>query len=101
MAQMLTYIVGSQYRVGAREAIKELRKGEELSLRREPDNPHDRNAVAVYDVCGQHLGYVPRQDAGAIAKVLDRGLPCTAKCRMRGTTSIDISWETQTYEQRP
>lgn len=101
MAQMLTYIVGSQYRVGAREAIKELRKGEELSLRREPENPHDRNAVAVYDVCGQHLGYVPRQDAPAVAKVMDLRLPYVAKCRSRGTTSIDISWETKTYEQQP
>lgn len=101
MAQMLTYIVGSQYRKGAREAIAELRTDEVLTLRREPENPHDRNAVAVYDVCGQHLGYVPRQDAGAVAKVIDRGLPFVAKCRARGTTSIDISWETQSYEQRP
>lgn len=101
MAQMLTYIVGSQYRTGARVAIAALRTGEVLTLRREPDNPHDRNAVAVYDACGEHLGYVPRQDAGAVAKVIDTGLPFIAKCRSRGTTSIDISWETKTYEQQP
>lgn len=101
MPQMLTFIVGSGYRAGAREAIADLQKGEALTLRREPENPHDRNAVAVYDACGQHLGYVPRQDAGAVAKVIDRGLQFTAKCRARGTTSIDISWEMQSHEQRP
>lgn len=101
MAQMLTYVVGSQYHPGAREAVGKLRKGEELSLRREPENPHDRNAVAVHNCQGRKLGYVPRQDAGAIAKVIDTGLPYKASCRIGGSTSIDISWETKTYEQQP
>ena len=100
MPQMLTYIVGAHYRVGAREAIAELRAEEALTLRREPLNPHDRNAVAVFDACGQQLGYVPRQDAPTVAKVMDLGLPIIARCRAAGTTSIDISWEVS-REQRP
>ena len=94
MAQMLTYIVGSQYRTGARVAIAALRTGEVLTLRREPDNPHDRNAVAVHAADGTKLGYVPRVDAGAVAKVLDRELTCS--CRFAGrpsTTSVTIEWE--------
>lgn len=101
MAQMLTYIVGSQYHPGAREAVAKLKRGAVLLLRREPDNPHDRNAVAVHNEIGKKLGYVPRQDAGAVAKVIDTGLPFIAKCRSGGTTSIDISWENKTYEQQP
>jgi hypothetical protein len=51
--------------------------------------------VAVHAADGTKLGYVPRVDAGAIAKVLDRELACS--CRFSGipsTTSIDITWET-------
>ncbi|URA07022.1 hypothetical protein P9A47_gp54 [Xanthomonas phage Elanor] len=100
MAQMLTYVVGSSHHKGAREAISALRKDEVLTLRREPDNPYDKNAVAVFDCCGQMLGYVPRQDAPAVTKVIASGMTYVAKCRIRASTSIDISWETKTYEQQ-
>jgi hypothetical protein len=35
--------------------------GRALRLRREPDNPHDPNAVAVLLESGEPLGYVPRE----------------------------------------
>lgn len=94
MPVMKTYIAGAPYHPGAREAIAKLRRGAELVLVREPSNPHDRNAVAVHDSDGTKLGYVPRVDAPAVAKVLDRELPCS--CRYEGkqsTTSVDIEWE--------
>jgi collagen type III alpha len=37
----------------------------------EPDNPHDRNAVAVL-IAGQTVGYLPREDAPAYSRVLQR-----------------------------
>jgi len=37
----------------------------------EPDNPWDRNAVAVY-VDGRKVGYLPRESAGAYASLLGR-----------------------------
>ncbi|ATS92247.1 HIRAN domain-containing protein [Stenotrophomonas phage DLP4] len=101
MPQMRTYIVGSVHHKGAREAVLELRTDEVLTLRRERANKFDSNAVAVYDACGQMLGYIPRQDAPAIAKVLDLKLPAVAKCRIKGTTSVEINWETKQYEQQP
>ncbi|UGL62813.1 HIRAN domain-containing protein [Xanthomonas phage MET13-T1] len=101
MSQMRTYIVGSVHHKGAREAIADLRTDEVLTLRREPHNQYDRNAVAVYDACGQMLGYIPRQDAPAVAKVLDLKLPAVAKCRAKGTTSVEINWEIKQYEQQP
>lgn len=94
MPVMKTYIAGAPYHPGARETIAKLRKGEELVLVREPSNPHDRNAVAVHAADGTKLGYVPRVDAPAVAKVLDRELPCG--CCFDGktsTTSIAIEWE--------
>ncbi len=44
----------------------------DIELRREPENKHDGNAIAVY-VDGMHGGYVPRGVASALAPKLDAG----------------------------
>ena len=49
-----------------------LRVGDRLQLAREPDNPHDANAVRVLWQ-GRKLGYVPRAENAALAWALDRG----------------------------
>jgi len=49
-----------------------LNPGDALELVREPDNPHDANAVRV-DWRGLKLGYVPRSENGALAWAMDRG----------------------------
>ena len=46
--------------------------GEPLELVREPDNPHDANAVRI-EWRGRKLGYVPRSENGALAWAMDRG----------------------------
>jgi hypothetical protein len=44
----------------------------EVSLEREPHNPYDSHAVAVY-YKGMKLGYVPRTQARALAGYMDAG----------------------------
>ena len=56
----------------------ELRVGDALELRRERDNPHDPNAVAIA-WRGRKLGYVPRRENAALAWGLDRGAPLRAR----------------------
>lgn len=56
----------------------ELRPGDRLDLVREPDNPHDRNAVRV-EWRGRKLGYVPRAENEALAWAMDRGETVTAR----------------------
>jgi hypothetical protein len=56
----------------------EVRAGDELSLVREPDNPHDRNAVRV-EWRSFKLGYVPRAQNEAVARMLDRGTRLIAR----------------------
>jgi len=56
----------------------QLREGDALELVREPDNPHDANAVRV-DWRGHKLGYVPRRENAAVAWGLDRGAPLRAR----------------------
>lgn len=52
--------------------------GDRLVLVREPDNPHDRNAIRI-DWQGHKLGYVPRRENAALAWALDRGERVTAR----------------------
>jgi len=57
---------------------QEIQPGDPLSLIREPDNPHDRNAVRV-EWRTFKLGYVPRAENEAVARQLDRGTPLAAR----------------------
>jgi hypothetical protein len=50
-------------------------KGSALTLRAEPSNPADPNAVAVYDGSGKtQVGYVPAELAPTIAAVMSEGV---------------------------
>jgi len=51
--------------------------GRPLELRRDPDNPHDPNAIAVH-AGGEQVGWVPRAIAEEIAPALDAGEPFSA-----------------------
>ena len=64
-------LAGSQYYALA-QVWEQIRPGDRLTLTREPDNRHDRNAVRV-DWNGQQLGYVPRAENRAVARALDAG----------------------------
>ena len=49
-----------------------IRVGDPLTLIREPDNRHDRNAIRV-EWRGHKLGYVPRAQNAAVAAAMDAG----------------------------
>ncbi|MBF83445.1 MAG: hypothetical protein CL489_03110 [Acidobacteria bacterium] len=42
------------------------------TLVREPDNEHDPNAIQVF-VAGEHIGYIPAQQAAWVANSMDAG----------------------------
>lgn len=76
-AQEVRVIVQSSALAGFRfhaaaEVWEELRVGDALELAREPDNPHDANAVSL-SWRGRKLGYVPRRENVVLAWSLDRG----------------------------
>lgn len=54
------------------------RRGEPIYLVRQPDNPHDENAVLLYRADGADIGYLPAETAAEIAPRLDAGSPVTA-----------------------
>lgn len=65
-------LAGFQYHAG-RALFPLLRVGDRLTLRREPDNPYDAKAVLV-EWRGAMLGYAPRADNAALARLMDRGV---------------------------
>ncbi len=64
-------LAGSQF-YALSEAWPQIKPGDRLTLTREPENRHDRNAIRV-DWNGLQLGYVPRAENRAVAAALDRG----------------------------
>lgn len=70
-------LAGFQYYAG--ETLwQAIREGDRLTLVREPDNPHDANAVRV-EWRGQKLGYLPRAENRAVAAALDGGERVSAR----------------------
>ena len=65
------HIAGFRYYEGL-DVLTRLRPGDPLTLRAEPDNPHDPRAVEVY--FGRHkLGYVPRRKNAPLCRLLLQG----------------------------
>lgn len=68
-----TYARGSAHHAAAFRSA-DLRKGQLVELHREPDNPHDRNAVALHAPgTRKPFGYVQGGRAATIARRLDGG----------------------------
>jgi hypothetical protein len=75
----------------------EIKAGDRLVLVREPDNPHDRNAVRV-EWRGFKLGYVPRRENEAVARQLDRGVGLIARVsKLRQTRAPNKRIEFEIY----
>lgn len=70
-------LAGSQYHA-LPDVVDRIRVGDALALKREPDNPHDRNAIQVLWQ-GHLLGFVPRRENKAVARAMDRGEPLIAR----------------------
>lgn len=64
-------LAGFQFYQG-KQLWEDMKVGDALVLVREPDNPHDANAVRV-EWQGRRLGYVPRRENAAVARHMDRG----------------------------
>ncbi len=64
-------LAGFQYYAGA-ALFPLMNVGDRLTLRREPDNPHDAKAVRV-EWYGTQIGYAPRADNVDLARLMDRG----------------------------
>jgi len=85
----VTKIVGVTYKnpdgTDRQKIIKKCKKGEPLKLVREPDNPVDEHAIAVFRETGEKIGYIAShvafraEGAGDLAPHMDEGGGVRAK----------------------
>lgn len=81
-------IAGGFYH-GVQAAQATLRPGMALDLRREPENPHDADAIAVHLPVGLILGYVPCVANTPVVRLLDSGRTVRGKIVRMPTAERD------------
>jgi single-stranded-DNA-specific exonuclease len=69
---------GESYR---QDTIRHCREGERVILKREPDNPYDENAVAVFRQNGDQIAYLSRDNAAWVAHLMDEGKELEARIK--------------------
>lgn len=57
---------------GRQDVVKNLQEGDAVTLRREENNPHDPNAIALY-YKAQQIGYLKKELAQHLAPIIDQG----------------------------
>lgn len=97
---MNCHLAGRKYH-DADEVWEELKVGTLLQLKRDMDNRHDADAVAVmYKRPSEDepycIGYIPREDNEAIAAILEMGWTDIFECRIR-KVNPDAHSEYQIY----
>jgi hypothetical protein len=70
-------VAGAGRHHAAAIASEAVAPGSPLELRRDPENEHDPNAIAVH-AGGSQVGWVPREVAAELAPELDEGRPWSA-----------------------
>jgi hypothetical protein len=94
--KMTANIVGSSFYPNAANIIARLRPGAKLVLEREPKNPYDKNAIAVYfrfSGMDTKLGHLSRGLAELLAPKIDAGVEvrCTKAPIVGGV--IYLEWD--------
>ena len=66
-----TRVAGTSFRQQEMDSFYE---DNSIELKREPNNPHDSNAVSViHEDSGLQVGYMPRDIAKVLARIMDAG----------------------------
>ena len=71
-------VAGFQYYQGP-QIYSSLQAGQPLKLLREPDNPYDSKAIAIFTQTGNKLGYVPRTINTVPSGLMDGGQELKAR----------------------
>ena len=68
-----TDIAGTSFIKNFKQIKSELKIDQELLFLREPNNPHDKDAIVIQTQTGQKLGYVPAADNPVFSRLMDAG----------------------------
>lgn len=89
-----SFVAGTSH-IEDESIFKELHIGDKLTLRREPKNRFDENAIRVDDEKGRKLGYIPEKDNVIFTRLMDAGKMLIARITdikgKTGYTQISIA----------
>lgn len=57
-----------------RKFVNQIKKGDEMFLKRDPHNPYDKNAILVLDENGNEIGFIGKDWASVYADKIDLGM---------------------------
>lgn len=67
------YVAGTTHIENIEVIGSTLHEGDKLVFYREPDNPHDPQAIRIETIKGEKIGYVPQQDNVIFSRLMDAG----------------------------
>ncbi len=73
-----THIAGTSYLDDPEGLATRIKPNDLLSLKREPYNEYDANAILLFTQQGEKAGYLPRDKNEVIARLMDAGKICFA-----------------------
>lgn len=68
-----TYVAGTTHIESIEAIASSLHEGDKLVFYREPDNPHDPQAIRIETIKEEKIGYVPQQDNLVFSRLMDAG----------------------------
>ncbi|ALS74960.1 hypothetical protein AUC31_06840 [Planococcus rifietoensis] len=71
-APIIVRLAGVTYE-GRQEILSEMRMTDKIKMKREKYNNYDENAIAVYNINDQNIGWIPKDIATALAPNIDAG----------------------------
>lgn len=95
MTDFSSQIVGAKFYAGAMSLLSHTDEKSVVTLRREPDNAYDPNAIAVYlevDDSTMKVGHIPKTDAAFLSAIMDQGTEITAAFNPCSPT-LRLSWD--------
>ena len=73
------HISGTSHTEAAKERASDIQPGLPLTLRREPANNFDKQAIAVFLPNGERIGYIPQKHNPVTSRLMDAGKLIFAK----------------------
>ncbi len=83
-----TYVAGTTHIDDIENIGIKIKEEDRLVFYREPENPHDPQAIRIETLAKEKIGYVPRQDNIIFSRLMDAGKVLFAKViekEMRGS----------------
>lgn len=74
----------SGYVSGKKYYQYELEEFDTIRLDKEPDNPHDENAIGIIHEVMGHIGYIPKEDINEVKKIMECGQDLLYRLKLFG-----------------